>query len=145
MVRPDLGERWPATWKKTRAKAEGIIEGLQREVAARPLEADELAELKSVISHLHGGSWRRSWRNPVIAAGARVAREHFSQVFQLEPTSKPRRQLNRILERTLPTDYFEERPFNDPEVAVLAQLVCYHNAVRRHRIELDFTGLVNTA
>lgn len=145
MSRGETIELWPDNWKDTRGKAAGILTELKAKVSEGPLQTEELASANSVAHHLRG-PWERSWRNPVVQEVVAVIRAHFAQAFALE--QGPRRQmLDRILEATLPTGYFEDRDGREPELTAMAILLTYHwdtsRTSYRDRYKVDFSGLVN--
>lgn len=139
MSAPDRrSELWPSTWKETRVKAIGIVNDFRTRAEERPLEANELSELNSVVGHLLH-AWEKPWRNPVIVSAVGVIREHFTQRFSLERSSRPGVQSDRILRATLPTGYFKDKPHDDPELIASSYMSIVHGEMLSQKTK-DWCG-----
>lgn len=130
MVNHEMLEVWPLSWRDTKSVAKGVIGQLQNKGSVEDLTVNDLQVLNSTLEHLEY-VWGKSHVAPIIRNGVGVIRAHFARKFQIDTSLPPDDQYRLILDKTLPTGYFEGAPDEDPELKAIVKLACYEMAGAR--------------
>src|SRR3989344_4422879 len=90
--------------------------------------------------------WPSTWKETRVKAigivnvsAVGVIREHFTQRFSLERSSRPGVQSDRILRATLPTGYFKDKPHDDPELIASSYMSIVHGEMLSQKTK-DWCG-----